>query len=66
MKAADTPVDGIEIDNADERVFLLEGYLFPDTYDFYIGEDAQNVVKRFIKKLPAGWMQTWQKGKKGR
>lgn len=49
MKAADTPVDGIEINNADERVFLLEGYLFPDTYDFYIGEDAQSVVKRFIK-----------------
>ncbi len=47
-KAANKPVDGIEITNGDERVFLLEGYLFPDTYDFYVGEDADSVIKRFI------------------
>lgn len=49
MKAANTPVEGIDIENSNDRVFLLEGYLFPDTYDFYIGEDASSVVKRFIK-----------------
>lgn len=47
-EAVNTPVDGIEITNSGDRVFLLEGYLFPDTYDFYKNEDANSVVKRFI------------------
>lgn len=33
--------------NAD-RVYKLEGYLFPDTYDFYIGEDPADSVRRFL------------------
>ena len=45
--AANTPVAGIEVGNADERAFLLEGYLFPDTYDFYLNESADSVIKRF-------------------
>ncbi len=36
------------ISNADERYYKLEGYLFPDTYDFYIGEDADSVIKKFL------------------
>ncbi len=46
--AVNTPVDGIDIPNAQDRVFLLEGYLFPDTYDFYKNEPAVSVVQRFI------------------
>ena len=49
--AANTPVEGIEITNADERVFLLEGYLFPDTYDFYLNESPDSVIKRFINNF---------------
>lgn len=45
--AANTPVTGIEIVNSDERAFLLEGYLFPDTYDFYLNESADSVIRRF-------------------
>ena len=26
--------------NADDRVFLLEGYIFPDTYEFYLESDG--------------------------
>lgn len=34
---------------ADENVpYRLEGYLFPDTYDFYVGESATSVVKKFL------------------
>ncbi len=47
--AANTPVEGIEITNPDERIFLLEGYLFPDTYEFYLDEDATNVINKFIE-----------------
>lgn len=39
---------GIEIDNVQDRSFLLEGYLYPDTYDFYIGENVSSVVKKFL------------------
>ncbi|MGN1193982.1 MAG: endolytic transglycosylase MltG [Acutalibacteraceae bacterium] len=38
-----------EINNPDERPFLLEGYIFPDTYEFYRGESAQSVLNRFLK-----------------
>lgn len=29
--------------------FRLEGYLFPDTYEFYVGEKAQDVIGRFLR-----------------
>lgn len=47
-QAANTPVEGIEPDDRGERVFLLEGYLFPDTYDFYKNESPQSVIGKFI------------------
>lgn len=49
LEACKKPVAGIEIDNADDRVFLLEGYIFPDTYEFYLESDAQSVVDKFIE-----------------
>lgn len=38
-----------EINNPTQRPFLLEGYLFPDTYEFYRGESAESVLGRFLK-----------------
>ncbi|MBQ8975278.1 MAG: endolytic transglycosylase MltG [Oscillospiraceae bacterium] len=29
----------------------LEGYLFPDTYTFYIGDDPENVIARFLSNF---------------
>jgi UPF0755 protein len=46
--AANAPFEGIETPDRGERVYLLEGYLFPDTYDFYKNESAQNVVAKFV------------------
>lgn len=37
------------IDNAGDRAFLLEGYVFPDTYEFYRGESASSALGRFLK-----------------
>ena len=51
--AVNTPVEGIDLSGTEERVFLLEGYLFPDTYDFYKNEPAADVVKRFIDNYNA-------------
>lgn len=37
--------------NNDLRFYRLEGYLFPDTYDFYVGENVQSVAKKFLKNF---------------
>ena len=31
-----------------DRKYLLEGYLFPDTYDFYTDENELNIIIRFL------------------
>lgn len=40
---------GFVIENPENRSFVMEGYLFPDTYDFYIGEGAESAAKRFLR-----------------
>jgi UPF0755 protein len=35
----------------EQIIYNLEGYLFPDTYDFYIDENPQSVFKRFLDNL---------------
>ena len=30
------------------RFYRLEGYLFPDTYDFFVGENVRSVVLKFL------------------
>ena len=48
LTACNTPQEGIEIPNPEERVFLLEGYVFADTYEFYLDCDANTVLQKFI------------------
>lgn len=33
------------------RFHRLEGYLFPDTYDFYVGENVKSVANKFLKNF---------------
>ena len=37
-----------KIENASERYYLLEGYLFPDTYQFYKSEDPTVVLGKML------------------
>lgn len=37
------------------RFRVLEGYLYPDTYEFYIGEAAGSVIDRFLKNFNDKW-----------
>lgn len=37
-----------EIKNADKRYYKLEGYLYPDTYDFYVNEDPELTITRLL------------------
>ena len=43
------------LDNTDDRAFALEGYVFPDTYDFYRGESAANALSRFLSNMNRKW-----------
>ena len=36
------------IKNSSDRYYKLEGYLFPDTYDFFIDEDVDDVIRKFL------------------
>lgn len=37
-----------DLSKSDQRYYKLEGYLFPDTYDFYIGEDPAVTVEKML------------------
>lgn len=36
------------LDESKSGIAKLEGYLFPDTYEFYVGENAEHAVKRLL------------------
>lgn len=39
------------IDNDSEDISRLEGYLFPDTYEFYVNEKPENALNRLIRNF---------------
>ena len=36
------------IDNKADRYYKLEGYLYPDKYDFYLNEEPESVIYKFL------------------
>lgn len=48
VQAIPTAEDG---DQYKGRIYLLEGYLFPDTYDFYLQSSGETVVKRMLENF---------------
>lgn len=32
-------------------LYRLDGYLFPDTYEFYLADDAENVIDKFLRNF---------------
>ena len=41
------------IDNSSHELSRLEGYLFPDTYDFYVGEKPSSALNRLLYNFSA-------------
>ncbi len=37
-----------DLEYNEDRVYKLEGYLFPDTYYFYLEDDVENVIAKFL------------------
>ena len=38
-----------------ERPFIAEGYLFPDTYEFYIASSPDTALQKFLTNFAAKW-----------
>ncbi len=49
-----------EIEDNQERYLKLEGYLFPDTYDFYVGADTNYVIKKFLDNFESKWTPEYE------
>ena len=48
----DDDFDFIEsITNADDRYYKLEGYLYPDTYEFYKNEEPKSCIYKFLNNF---------------
>lgn len=47
------------LDNTQNRYMMFEGYLFPDTYEFYIGEAPQSVIKKFLNNFDKKWTDSY-------
>ncbi|MBQ4569252.1 MAG: endolytic transglycosylase MltG [Ruminococcus sp.] len=48
-------IDAIEDDP--KRVYKLEGYLFPDTYEFYVDEAPDITIRRFLNNFEARFFE---------
>ncbi len=46
-----------KIDNPDERYCILEGYLFPATYEFEQGAEPANVIRKFLDAFKSRWSE---------
>ena len=40
-----------ETENVSERKYLLEGYLFPDTYEIYVDAEPEDVINKLLKRF---------------
>lgn len=46
--------------NPKKRYHALEGYLYPDTYQFYEGEDAESVVDTMLGTFNTKWKEKYK------
>lgn len=45
----------MDIAGNEGRYLILEGYLFPDTYEFYVDADPNYVFKKFLENFDEKW-----------
>lgn len=50
-----------DINASNGRYLKAEGYLFPDTYDFFIGENAGSVIKKLLNNFESKWKEEYNK-----
>lgn len=50
-----------EMTDNSKRYLKLEGYLFPDTYDFYVDADPSYVINKFLENFNSKWEDEYDK-----
>ncbi len=49
------------IDTSSNRTQKFEGYCFPDTYEFFVEENANSVINRLLANFESRWSDTYTK-----
>ena len=49
-----------DMEDNSKKYLKLEGYLFPDTYDFYVGADPNYVIKKLLNNFESKWTDEYQ------
>lgn len=49
-----------EIPDDPDRTFKLEGYLYPDTYEFYEESDANSIIRKFLDASESRWTEEYE------
>lgn len=49
-----------DINQSADRTFKLEGYLYPDTYEFYEGDDPNSVIRKMLDRSDEMWTDEYQ------
>ncbi|NCC86682.1 MAG: endolytic transglycosylase MltG [Clostridia bacterium] len=44
-----------EVKGEKDKYHNLEGYLFPDTYEFFVGDNPSNVIRTMLKRFDEEW-----------
>lgn len=61
IREADFEFDFVsEIGNVPNRTFALEGYLYPDTYEFYEKSDANSVIRKLLQGSENKWTDEYE------
>lgn len=61
INGADFDYDFIgEIADNSYRTFKLEGYLYPETYEFYEKSNANSVIRKFLDTFEARWTDEYE------
>ena len=47
------------IENKTSRFNYLEGYLYPDTYEFYVGQSASSVIRKLLDNSEDKWTKEY-------
>ncbi len=49
-----------DLDDQESRYHLLEGYMYPDTYDFYVNENPSSVIRKFLNNFQKKWTKEYE------
>ncbi len=48
-------IGALDDDRLEQRQYLLEGYLFPDTYEIYVGSSVDTIIRKALKQFGQIW-----------